>query len=174
MAPSANRQCWQSMVSQLCFTDFLFRVRSAITIGAGCIGAPIGVAEYMEDACFRCASPIFIPIAYKLSLTNRKRKYVAEKTTGPLKSKQTLITTVRCPILSVARLPTPLIFRYPLPLKVDGNEKWGGSGRKQKISFCPALWWSGVILNLNVPFLLKFNISVSACYSFLNRHCLDK
>jgi hypothetical protein len=96
----------------------LFRVRSAITIGVGYIGAPIGVAEYNEDACVRCASPIFMPIAYKLSLTNRKRKYVAEKTTGPLKCKQTSITTkVLCSILSVARLPTPLIFRYPLPLK---------------------------------------------------------
>jgi hypothetical protein len=63
---------------------------------------------------------------------------------------------------------------HTYPLKVDGNEKWGGSGRKQKISFCPALQRSGVILNLNVPFLLKLYISVSACYSFLNRHCLDK
>jgi hypothetical protein len=52
-----------------------------------------------------------------LSLINRKQKYVAEKTTGPLKSKQATITTVLCPILSVDRLPTPLIFRYPLPLK---------------------------------------------------------
>jgi len=68
------------------------------------------VAEYKEDACVRCASPIYIPIAYKLSLTNRKQKYVAETTTGPLKSKQTSITTVWCPILSVARLPTPLFF----------------------------------------------------------------
>ncbi len=116
MYPSANRQNWPSMVSQLCFTIFLFRVRSAITIGAGWIGAPIGVAEYKDGACVRCASPIFIPIAYKLSLTNRKRKYIAEKTTGPLKSKQTSITTVRCPILSVARLLIPIIFRYPLPL----------------------------------------------------------
>jgi hypothetical protein len=95
----------------------LFRVRSAITIGAGCIGAPIGVTEYKEDACVWCASPIFIPIAYILSLTNRNRKYVAEKTTGPLKSKQTSITTVRCPDLSVARLPTPLIFHWSLPLR---------------------------------------------------------
>jgi hypothetical protein len=97
----------------------LFRVRSASTIGAGCIGAPIGVAEYKEDACVQCALPIFIPIAYKLSLTNRKRKYVAEKTTSPLKSKQTSITTVRCPILSVSQTPDPLIFRYPLPLIVS-------------------------------------------------------
>ncbi len=36
---------------------------------------------------------------------------------GPLKSKQTSITTVRYPIVSVERLPTPLIFRYPLPLR---------------------------------------------------------
>ena len=35
---------------------------------------------------------------------------------GPLKSKQTSITTVRYPIVSVDRLPTLLIFRYPLPL----------------------------------------------------------
>ncbi len=42
---------------------------------------------------------------------------------GPLKSKQTSITTVRCPILSVARLPTPLIFRYPLPLTGEKTGK---------------------------------------------------
>ncbi len=64
-----------------------FLVRSATLIGAGCFGAG-----------------------------NRKRKNVAEKTTGPLKSKQTSITTVRYPIQSVDRLPTPLIFRYPLPI----------------------------------------------------------
>ncbi len=106
-----------------CANNFFFLVRSATPIVAGCIGAPIGVAEYKEDAFVRSASPIFKPITYKLSLTNRKRKYVAEKTTGPLKSKQTSITTVRYPILSVDRLPTPLCFRYPLPLKVVTNEK---------------------------------------------------
>ncbi len=41
-----------------------FRVRSATPIGAGYIGAPIVLAEYKEDDCVRCASPIFIPIAY--------------------------------------------------------------------------------------------------------------
>jgi hypothetical protein len=35
---------------------------------------------------------------------------------GLLKSKQTLITTVPYNILPVARLPSPLIFRYQLPL----------------------------------------------------------
>ncbi len=99
-----------------CANNFFFRVRSSTPIGAGCIGAPIVLAEYKEDDCVRCASPIFIPIAYQLSFSNRKRKYVAENTTGPSKSKQTSITMVRYPILSVARLPTPLIFRYPLPL----------------------------------------------------------
>jgi hypothetical protein len=78
---------------------------------------PLLLAEYKEDDCVRCASPIFIPIAYYLSFGNRKRKYVAENTTGPSKSKQTSIATVRYPFLSLARLPTPLIFRYPLPLK---------------------------------------------------------
>jgi hypothetical protein len=96
-----------------------FRVRSATPIGAGCIGAPIALAEYKEDDCVWCASPIFIPNAYKLSFSHRKWKYVAENTTGPSKRKQTSITTVRYPILSVARLPTPLIFRYPLPLTSD-------------------------------------------------------
>jgi hypothetical protein len=52
------------------------------------------------------------------SFTNRKRKYVAKTTKGPLKSKQTSITTIPYPILSVARLPTPLIFHYPLPLNL--------------------------------------------------------
>ncbi len=70
----------------------------------------------LADRTFRCALTIFIPIAYQLSFTNRKRKTVAKKTTGPLKCKQTSITTVPYPILSVDRLPTPLIFCYPLPL----------------------------------------------------------
>jgi hypothetical protein len=43
-------------------------------------------------------------------------EYVEEKTTRPLKIKQTSITTVRYPILTVARLSTPLIFHYPLLL----------------------------------------------------------
>jgi hypothetical protein len=34
------------------------------------------------DQTVRCASPIFKPIAYELSCTNRKRKYVEEKTTA--------------------------------------------------------------------------------------------
>ncbi len=64
----------------------------------------------------RCASPIFKPIAYKLSCTNRKRKYFEEKMTATLKSKQTSITMVRYHLLPVAILLTPLIFHYPLPL----------------------------------------------------------
>ncbi len=52
-----------------------FCVRSAITIGAGGIGVPIVLVDYKEDDCVRCTSPIFIPIAYQLSFTNRKWKY---------------------------------------------------------------------------------------------------
>jgi hypothetical protein len=51
------------IIFKLCFADF-FPVRSANPIGAGCIGAPIVLAEYKEDDCVRCASPIFIRIAY--------------------------------------------------------------------------------------------------------------
>ncbi len=43
---------------------------------------------------------------------------------------------------STVFFPTPLIFRYHLPLKVDGNEKLGASGRIQKWSFSLALWRS--------------------------------
>jgi hypothetical protein len=60
---SANRQCLPSMVSQLCFADF-FHVRSAITIGAEGIGAPIVLADYKEDDCVPRALPFFIPVAY--------------------------------------------------------------------------------------------------------------
>ena len=99
------------------FCGFFFHVRSAITIGAGCIGAPLVLADYKEDDCVLCASPIFMLIAYYLGFTNRKRKYHEEKTTATLKSKQTSIAPVRRHLLSVVSLPTPLIFLYPLPLK---------------------------------------------------------
>ncbi len=98
-----------------------FGVWSAITIGAGCIGAPIVLADYKEDDCVRCASPLFIPIAYKLSFTNGKRKYVEEKMKATYKNKQTLIATVRYHILTVARHLIPLIFCYPLPLRTNLN-----------------------------------------------------
>jgi hypothetical protein len=46
------------------FRGFFCHVRSAITIGAEGIGAPIVLADYKEDDCVPRASPIFIPIAY--------------------------------------------------------------------------------------------------------------
>ncbi len=49
---------------------------------------------------------------------NRKWKYVEEKTTATLKSKQISIATVRKHLRTVASLPTPLPFHYRLPLKV--------------------------------------------------------
>ncbi len=98
------------------FRGFFFHARSAITIGAGGIGAPIALADYKQDDRVRCASPIFMLIAYNLGFTNRKRKYVEEKRMATLKSKQTSIATVRKHLLTIVSLPTPLIFRYPLPL----------------------------------------------------------
>jgi hypothetical protein len=106
---SANRQCLPSLVSQLCFADF-FPVRSAITIGAGGIGAPLVFADHKQDGRVQCASPIFMLIAYNLGFTNRKRKNVEEKTTATLKSKQTSTATVRRHLLTVVSLPTTLIF----------------------------------------------------------------
>ncbi len=108
------------------FRRFFFPVRTATPIGAGCIGAPIVLAVYKEDDRVRCASPIFKPIAYKLSFTNRKRKYFEEQTTATLKIKQTAIATVPNHILSVACFLTPLFFHYPLPLK--SLKKGVGSG----------------------------------------------
>jgi hypothetical protein len=68
------------------------------------------------DQTVWCTSHIFKPIASLLSFTNRKRKYVEEKTTATLKIKQTLIATVRNHILTVACFLTILPFHYPLPL----------------------------------------------------------
>ncbi len=50
-------------------------------------------------------------------LYKQERKYVEEKMTATLKSKQISIATVRYHLLPVASLLTPLIFHYPLPLK---------------------------------------------------------
>jgi hypothetical protein len=60
------------------FSWISFHVPSTITIGAGCIGAPLVLADYREDDRVQCASPIFKPITYKLSFTNRKQKYFEE------------------------------------------------------------------------------------------------
>jgi hypothetical protein len=80
------------------------------------------LADCKEDECVLCASPIFKPIPYKLSISNRRRKYFEEKTTATLKFKQSSIATVLNHLLTVGRFPTPLIFRYPLPLRVLSSE----------------------------------------------------
>jgi hypothetical protein len=115
MAQGASvRQKYLNYVSRI-----FFHVRSAITIGAGYIGAPLVLADYKEDECVRSASPIFMQIAYYFGFTNRKRKYFEEKMTATLKNKQTSIATVRYHLLPVASLLTPLIFHYPLPLRIS-------------------------------------------------------
>jgi hypothetical protein len=43
------------IIFNLCFADF-FRVLSAIPIGAGCIGAPLVLADYKQGDCVWCAS----------------------------------------------------------------------------------------------------------------------
>ncbi len=49
------------------------------------IGGPnIKNLKKQADRTFRCASPIFIPTAYKLGFTNRKRKHFEVKTTATL------------------------------------------------------------------------------------------
>jgi hypothetical protein len=83
-----------------------FHVRSAITIGAGCIGAPLVLADYM------CA---YFHGLYKQEMEILRRKDDGKAAT--LKIKLTSIATVRNHILTVACFPTPVIFHYPLPLK---------------------------------------------------------
>jgi hypothetical protein len=116
---SANRQCLPSMISQLWFADFFYHVRSAITIGAGGIGAPLVLAHYKEDDRVRCASPIYMLIAYYLGFTNRKRKYHEEKTTATLKNKQTSTAAVRRHLLTIVSLPDPPHFSLPTTFKLS-------------------------------------------------------
>jgi hypothetical protein len=44
------------------FRGFFFPFRSAISIGAGCIDAPLVLADYKKDEGVRCASPIVMLI----------------------------------------------------------------------------------------------------------------
>jgi hypothetical protein len=104
------------------FRGFLFRVRSAITIGAGYIGAPLVLADYNEDDRVLCVSPIFMLIAYYLGFSNRKRKNFEEKTTATLKSKQTSIATVQNHLGTLASFPTSLIFHWSLPVPLIPEE----------------------------------------------------
>ncbi len=76
----------------------------------------VRILKKEADRTVRCASPIFKPIAYKLSVTNRKRKYFEEKMTATLKSKQTLIAKVQNHLRILASFPTSLIFHWSLPL----------------------------------------------------------
>jgi hypothetical protein len=62
------------------FRRFFLRVWFVITISAGCIGAPLVLADYKEDDRVRCASPIFMLIAYYLGFKNRKWKVIEDKT----------------------------------------------------------------------------------------------
>ncbi len=59
-------------------------------------------------------------IAYYLG--NRKRKYVKEKTTTTLKSKETSIATVRYHLQTLASFTTLLVFHWSLPLKGLSHE----------------------------------------------------
>ncbi len=82
-------------------------VRHYSTIGGGCIGAPLVLADYKEDDRVRCASPISMLIAHYFGFTNRKRKCFEEKKTATLKSKQTSIATVRNHLRTLASFPNP-------------------------------------------------------------------
>ncbi len=107
-----------------------------------CIGAPLVLVDYKEDDRVRCASPIFMLIAYYLGFTNSKRKYFEEKTTATLKSKQTSIATVRNHLRTLASFPIPLIFHWSLPLT---------NATKTNISSQPSLFCRTDKLLRNLP-----------------------
>jgi hypothetical protein len=55
-------------------------MRSATPIGAGCIGAPIGVAEYKEDAC-----AYFHANHLLIELNQQETEIRCRKDDGPIK-----------------------------------------------------------------------------------------
>ncbi len=117
MSPSVNRQCWPDtvfapIIFKFCFAVF-FSCSDRHSYWRRVHRCANRLAEYKDDDRVRCASPIFKPIAYKLSFSNRKRKYFEEQTTATLKIKQTSIATVRNHILSVACFLTPPLFSLP-------------------------------------------------------------
>jgi hypothetical protein len=73
-----------------------------------------------------------------------------------IKKKQTLIAMARNHLLTFASLPTPLIFHYTLPLKVDNNEKLGVSEKWQRLGISLGLWRSMTIRHLN-SFLFRLH-----------------
>ena len=114
------------------------------------------------DRTFRSASPIFLPIAYSLGFTNRKRKYVKEETTTTLKNKQTSIATVQYLFRTLASFSTPLVFHWSLPLKVVGNEKGEGSGEWLLFEDGFRPWRSMSVYCLMLPSSFLQCISVSS------------
>jgi hypothetical protein len=98
------------------FCGYFIMFGPPFLLAQGASGCAIILEDCKEDERVLCTLPVFKPIAYKLSISNRRWKYLEEKTTGTLKFKQSSIATVLNHLLTVARFPTPLIFRYPLPL----------------------------------------------------------
>jgi hypothetical protein len=84
-----------------------FLLFSPPLLGARCIvaRAPLVLADYKEDDCVLCASPIFMLVANYLGFTNRKRKYFEEKMTPTLKSKQVMDRHGPKPSSNTSQLP---------------------------------------------------------------------
>jgi hypothetical protein len=63
------------IIFKLCFAEF-FCVRSAIPIGAGCIGAPLVLAAHKQDDRVQgvSLSPIFMLITYYLGFTKQEKE----------------------------------------------------------------------------------------------------
>ncbi len=83
------------------------------------------------------------------------------------KSPKSIISPV-CFQLATWVMAISAAHQVPL-LKVDSNEKWGGSERWPWLCFSLGLWRSMAICPLNMQFLFKIHISVSSCYSQINR-----
>jgi hypothetical protein len=73
------------IIFKLRFADFFLHVLSATPIGAGCIGAPLVLADYKEDDCVRCVSPIFITNRLVIELYKQETEIRCRKDDGSIK-----------------------------------------------------------------------------------------
>ncbi len=136
-------------------------------LAEGDIGAPISTSAKSSVRLDYFHNGRLLTGLYKTETEIRWRK-----TTTKLKSKETSIATVLNRLQTVASLPNPLPFHYPLPLKVGGNEKQWGSGRSQILGNGLGPWRSRFIYNLNTQLLNKNHISFSAVSSKMNKRLL--
>ncbi len=118
-----TRHC-APIIFKLCFADFfLYSVRH-YTIGAGCIGAQLILADYTVSKMIVFGAPRLYGLSNFLltELYKQEMEILWRIEDCQIKIKQTLISTVRNHLLTVAWFPTPLIFHCPLPWRYRSGQ----------------------------------------------------